>query len=270
MKYCQYCGAQLIDDAKYCLRCGKEVPQASQNTTSNHEHINHSNSPRDLVNKLSVRLQTNGIIWVVIAVIQILAGLFGAWFTLAVGVLNIISAITDIKNSKRILSDPRGIVSTYEPIVNPIIVLVYNLVIGGVIGVIGSIYYLIFVRGFVMDNKNHFLAMEINPSMGANSSMGYNPATGTNPSMQTTAPISCNVTMQNETEIHIDVTLTIQEALNGTEKESPVPGLSQPLRVNFPKNTADGNIIAIRNVSVTTADGKIVKKFIYLKILIQK
>ena len=34
------------------------------------------------------------------------------------------------------------------------------ILVGGFIGVLGSLYYLIFVRGFVMENKNRFLALE--------------------------------------------------------------------------------------------------------------
>ena len=95
MQYCQYCGTQLVDDAKFCSNCGKmtmqiphEEKQHSETSSNNHQNI---------VNTLSSRLKTNGIIWLVIACVQILIGLFGVWFTLIVGVLNIISAITDIK-----------------------------------------------------------------------------------------------------------------------------------------------------------------------------
>ena len=42
----------------------------------------------------------------------------------------------------------------------PIIVLVYNLLVGGVIGVAGSIYYFVAVRGYIMEHKNEFIDLE--------------------------------------------------------------------------------------------------------------
>lgn len=156
MKFCTNCGMQMADDAKFCVRCGKAAEQSSQTWQWESPSLS---KDQQLINTLSARVKINGIIWLVIAGIQILIGLLGAWVTLIVGVMNIISAIQDIKISKRILSNQINIVKTYQPLTNAIITLIYNIVIGGVIGVIGSIYYLIFVRGFVMENKEQFLKM---------------------------------------------------------------------------------------------------------------
>ena len=147
MKFCTHCGTELVDDALFCSNCGNQVAAAPM-------------AKSELLNKLSERLKINGIIWIVIAVIQILIGLGGAWFTLIVGVLNIVSAVKDMNYSKEVLQNPAGIVANFESLTSPIITLAYNLVIGGVIGVVGSIYYFIALRGFVMENKNAFLAME--------------------------------------------------------------------------------------------------------------
>ena len=54
-----------------------------------------------------------------------------------------------------------------EAVICPIITLAYNLVVGGVIGVVGSVYYFIALRGFVMENKEAFLALE-NPVVAKN------------------------------------------------------------------------------------------------------
>lgn len=163
MKFCTNCGKQLSDEAAFCSVCGKPVsaPMAPAYTPVAPAYAP-VQSNADLVNKLSERVKMNGIIWIVIAVIQILVGLLGAWFTLIVGVLNIISAIKDLQYSKTVLQNPTGIVATFEPLASPIITLAYNLVIGGVIGVVGSIYYFVALRGFVMENKNAFLALEQN------------------------------------------------------------------------------------------------------------
>ena len=47
-----------------------------------------------------------------------------------------------------------------KPLTGPIITLIYNLLIGGVIGVAGSIYYFAAVRGYVMENEQAFLELE--------------------------------------------------------------------------------------------------------------
>lgn len=159
MKYCTKCGRELFDEAVICVGCGCPAGATPVQT------ILRTN---DLLHKLSERIKINGIIWIAIAVVQIIIGICGAWFTLIVGALNIVSAIKDMNYSKTVLENPNGIVNSYESLTSPIITLVYNLVIGGVIGVIGSLYYFIAIRGFVMENKNAFLALE-NPVANQNS-----------------------------------------------------------------------------------------------------
>lgn len=140
-----------MDEAVVCVNCGCPVMGAATGIQTN---------TGNLLTKLSERIKINGIIWLVIAVLQIIAGLAGAWFVLIIGVLNIISAIKDINYSKTVLEHPSGIIAAYEPLTGPIITLVYNLVIGGFIGVIGSIYYFVAIRSFVMENKNAFAEIE--------------------------------------------------------------------------------------------------------------
>ncbi len=151
MKYCTYCGKQLLDEARFCVACGRAVNQASNQMENN---LPQNNSA--LLNTLSQRLNTNGIIWLVIGILQIIGGIFIDYFLLIVGVLNIISSVQDMQYSKTLLENPTGIVARFEPITAPIIALVYNLVIGGVIGVLGSIYYFLAIRNFVMENKAVF------------------------------------------------------------------------------------------------------------------
>lgn len=147
MKFCTHCGKELLDEAVICTGCGCPV----ENQTS----IN-TNEKDKLLQQLSQKLNTNAIIWLVIGALQILGGIFINWFLLIVGVLNIISSVNDMKYSKEVLENQNGIVAKFEPLTGPIITLVYNLVIGGVIGVVGSIYYFIGIRNFVMENKVAF------------------------------------------------------------------------------------------------------------------
>lgn len=151
MKFCAHCGKELLDEAVVCVGCGCAV-----DGTGNR----HSSDTAALLNTLSQRLNTNGIIWLVIGILQILGGLFLNWFLLIVGVLNIISSVQDMRYSKTMLESPTGIVAKFEPVAGPVITLVYNLVIGGVIGVVGSIYYFAAIRSFVMENKTQFSAFD--------------------------------------------------------------------------------------------------------------
>ncbi len=154
--YCSKCGKELLNDAAFCSCCGCAVG------VQNHQTINNKSiDGTTLLNTLSQRLNTNGIIWLVIGILQILGGIFINWFLLVVGVLNIISSVQDMQYSKTLLENPNGIVAKFEPITGPIITLIYNLVIGGVIGVVGSIYYFFAIRNFVMENKQFFESLDI-------------------------------------------------------------------------------------------------------------
>lgn len=155
--FCRYCGKELSNDAAFCSNCGKQTSQ--QQSCGGYTYIpltTNSLSYQALVIKFSERVKTNAVIWIVIGVIQILLGLFVQWVLLIIGILNIITAITDFNYSKNVLQNPKGIVSHVNSLVGPILTLIYNLIFGGIIGVAGSIYYLVAVRGFVMENKLHF------------------------------------------------------------------------------------------------------------------
>lgn len=155
MKYCTHCGKELLDEAVICMDCGCEV-SGRNNQTVNNKSVDGAT----LLNTLSQRLNTNGIIWLVVGILQILGGIYINWFLLIVGVLNIISSVQDMQYSKTLLENPNGIVAKFEPITTPIITLVYNLVIGGVIGVVGSIYYFVAIRGFILENKQFFAGFD--------------------------------------------------------------------------------------------------------------
>lgn len=155
MKYCTHCGKELLDEAVICVGCGCAV--ADQQAQSAYSATIDSNV---LLNALSQRLNTNGIIWLVIGILQILGGIFINWFLLIVGVLNIISSVQDMQYSKTLLEKPNGIVAKFEPITGPVITLIYNLIIGGVIGVVGSIYYFVAIRNYVMENKQFFAGLD--------------------------------------------------------------------------------------------------------------
>lgn len=158
--FCSKCGNKIIGNAKFCLRCGQTVSQIpTENPQRAYAPINNSQA---LLKKFSERVQINGIIWLVISIIQILLGLFVQWVLLIVGILNLITSIRELKFSKSVLQNPVGIINYAKPLTGPIIALIYNIIFGGIIGVAGSIYYLVAVRGLAMENESYFLEIEEN------------------------------------------------------------------------------------------------------------
>ena len=158
-KFCVHCGNEVNENAVVCLKCGCAIPQTQSFTNGQTAGSPFCAQP-NIVTAVAQRIQTNGIIWSVIGGVQILLGLTVNWILLIVGVLNLVSSIQDINYSKNFPMNPVGIVNKVKPLTGPIITLVYNLVIGGVIGIAGSIYYFIAVRNYVLENEQAFLEIE--------------------------------------------------------------------------------------------------------------
>ena len=232
MQYCPFCGAVLVENATFCHRCGRSVNGVPRQPKSRQW---------ELLETLSARYRINGIIWIVIAALQLLLGLIylmewslsGLWIS-GVGVLNLLSAVRDLQNSRRIMIDPTGIVASCQPLTSTIIAMVYNTVVGGFIGVAGNIYYLIFIRGFVLRNKEAFLAME-------------------------------GKTVPGNT-VEIEVYLTPQEACSGVSKVVHIVQLNTSVRVNFPANIHHGQTVRLHNIAGTDPLGRKLNKDVYIKV----
>ncbi len=159
--FCQNCGKALEEGAKFCGSCGKETEPRNQRP---HYNQGYYALQRNIIAEASQKIKTDGIIWLVIACFQYLIGLcsilsgYGI-VVIFIAVLNTVSAVQDFKYSEQILERPVGLVSKYEPISGRIINLVYNVIFGGLIGVIGSIYGFV-LRNFIVQNKMEFLNIE--------------------------------------------------------------------------------------------------------------
>ena len=153
--FCGYCGQEIADDAAFCHKCWRPVP-GNRSFAGGNAQVN----AQALVIKFSERVRTNAMIWIVIGALQILLGIYVQWLLLIIGVINLVTAVTDFNYSKNVLRDPRGIVDRVKGLAVPVIVLIYNLILGGVVGAAGSVYYLVAVRGFVMENEPQFRAIE--------------------------------------------------------------------------------------------------------------
>lgn len=118
---------------------------------------------RKLITQLSQKNQTNAIIWGALGVVQIIIAMCtityygfatGIW-TLVVGILNVYSGYKDFTYSKDLLKKPVAIISRYESATPIVVALIYNLIFGGIIGIVGSLYE-ISIRNFVLNNKTEF------------------------------------------------------------------------------------------------------------------
>ena len=138
MKFCKNCGYGVDDHLDVCGNCNTAMD--ATNTLTDEK-----------LTTLADRVKINGIIWLVIGILQIVTGAF-----FIVGILNIFSAISDMKVAKEMHYRRVGLVQAYTPMFRPVVTLIYNLIFGGVIGVVGSLYYFICIRGYVMENKEYF------------------------------------------------------------------------------------------------------------------
>lgn len=155
--FCKNCGTEIQENTSFCPHCGTPTETSIQ---SNSFQGQGQSTQQVLLHTYVERVKTNAIIWMVIGGIQIFLGLFVQWVLLIVGIVNLIASIRNLNYSKEVIQNPRGIVAREKPLLGSIIVLIYNLLLGGIIGVIGSIYYLIGVRSFVLENETYFTNLE--------------------------------------------------------------------------------------------------------------
>ncbi len=138
MKFCKNCGYGFEEHVEVCGNCNTVLTPENSMTD-------------EKLKVLSNRIKINGILWLVIGILQCFSAVF-----CIVGVLNIISAVQDLQTSKTVFHYRVGLVQAYKPMTGFIITLLYNLIFGGVIGIVGSLYYYFGIRQYVMDNKDFF------------------------------------------------------------------------------------------------------------------
>ena len=203
MPYCEKCGNQVNPNDLFCSNCGNKItnqdtiynnPQVQNNYNTANRNYNqyqyqqssysnafqnqqaqfntlHSyNSPLTILSK---KIKANGIIWLVIAILQSLLGLIYlfsgfVWVNILYGIaliiiaiINFYSSYTDFYYSRSIINYPCGIVSNFRPVGGYVANLIYNIIFGGIIGIIGSIYGFT-VRSYVLNNEIYFLDLEDN------------------------------------------------------------------------------------------------------------
>lgn len=184
--YCPECGAKVKGNEKFCPTCGAAVSGTGrEDGTAFGRPAKRGMAEGVLVQQLSKKVRVEAIVWCVIAAIQVLIGFslinegsqldtLGSVFGIAnagaersgmgvailiVAAVNFYVCSKNFKYSKEVLDHPVGVVKKYRPLAGLVINLIYNLVVGGVIGVVGSVFWFI-TRSFVMNNEKEFEAIE--------------------------------------------------------------------------------------------------------------
>lgn len=184
--YCPECGAKVKGNEKFCPTCGAAVSGTGRRDAASSGRLaRRGMETEELVQQLSKKVRVEAIVWCVVAAIQVLVGFslinegsqldtLGSVFGIAnagaqrsgMGVVILIVAAVnfyvcskDFKYSKEVLGHPVGIVKKYRPLAGLVINLIYNLVVGGIIGAVGSVFWFI-TRSFVMNNEKEFEAIE--------------------------------------------------------------------------------------------------------------
>lgn len=189
--FCGYCGYQNIDEANFCISCGKPTGNRrcqNQSTAANQSNFNQQSytqqqsyqpnfqqnysqpftpTSKNVLQSLSEKEKLAGIVWIVVASIQVLLGIgivsfwnYTYFYLILIGGWNYYAASTRFKYSKQLLVNPIGVYQHYEKSLASVIVfIVLNAVLGGIVGVAGAIYDLV-VRNYAMTNKEALMSFE--------------------------------------------------------------------------------------------------------------
>ena len=155
---CNNCGYSASAGDQNCKNCGEPLPVATETRSDGNRNLT---LPNETTGWLSRRVQANGTVWLLIAIYQILVGIslivVGYGFVMiACGIWNIIQSAKDFKFAKQIrvcdnIDQARSIVQVIDHSKNSTIAFLFlNLFLGGVLGIIGCIFWLA-LRSKVLD-----------------------------------------------------------------------------------------------------------------------
>jgi hypothetical protein len=98
--------------------------------------------------------QLSAVVWLIIGILQMLIG-FAAPFLFIAGIWNLFAAVTRFNLLKSIENRQKSVVVHYERITPLVIILIVNLLIGGVLGALWVIVDFI-IRDKVLTNRHLF------------------------------------------------------------------------------------------------------------------
>ena len=191
MSFCPNCGNQVDEGMKFCKNCGKPLTesQADDRPEANNAQAAEYQMPpntgqqyqqpmpqKNILQQLYGRVKVNAIILLVAACFQYLAGIaymiidfiegydgivagIGV-LTIIVAVINTLLSIRGFRYIRDVMYRPVGIYAKFSPLAGSIIMLICNVLFGGIIAIAGSICALT-VRNFVVNNEWQFARLEL-------------------------------------------------------------------------------------------------------------
>ena len=143
MSFCQNCGTELNDNAKFCANCGNTVTPVGTPT-------NNTADPRDILGK---RLKIYSIILFVFGALQILTILL-----LPLGICYLFLGLTWLEASKDALKSKKRLIwlEAHTRTSNVICVFITHFFIGGIVGIGIFIYYYIAITCYLRENSALF------------------------------------------------------------------------------------------------------------------
>lgn len=164
--YCSKCGKFNYSQNIRCMECGTPLFNPENNSNTNNSDNKTKDYERDLqiecqrrfiLNEIASKEKISGILWIIIACLQILLGLEINLDFIFIGVYNIIIGILRLNLANKIRADkvPDIIKKYNEAIISSIIFGFINFFGGGIIGV-AAVGYDIYVRNYVLKNKKIF------------------------------------------------------------------------------------------------------------------
>jgi len=152
--FCANCGKPVSETSKFCVECG--APLSTPTQAPQIPHIQNTVPVVNPARVLSTKQQNDGVIWLVISILQLIIGFIIWWPAFIAGIINIIGAIQSFRKAKKVLTPYPGMVKEYEKQLPGIIIaLIWNLIAGGIIGIAGNIYELS-VRSYALSHKEYF------------------------------------------------------------------------------------------------------------------
>ncbi len=140
--YCSNCGNKLKENARFCTACGTSSEGVVPKKTNKEK--------QRVLDELYKKENISKTIWIGVGIFQAIFGImWDQYFLIMVGAWNVFAGFSRTIN----IYDNIHLVEEYDESLGTIIVfLIINLVIGGVIGVVGSIYDLT-IRDYVLKNR---------------------------------------------------------------------------------------------------------------------
>lgn len=161
IRFCEQCGAEIIQGAVYCSNCGNKIDYAipENRDTETYEWQGLFQNGIHVIHKISSKEKISTGIWVGIACVQALLG-FIFHFAWLAALWNFLACFMNYRFIKKMNVYPVGVYTHYNDLLFSIIsTMIFNIVVGGIIGVIGGIYDLT-IRSYAMQNKEALLCVD--------------------------------------------------------------------------------------------------------------